>query len=455
VRLDHFGTNEVDLPMRPIDAENRPMTTPATTLTRGLSVPQGAALTIGAVLGTGVISLPALAADLAGPASIVAWVLLLALSVPLAATFAALGSRYPDSGGVSTYVRRAFGDHAATAVGWCFYWSIPVGAPVAALFAGNYVADASGGGRDTSYLIGGLLIVLVAAMNWFGLKVSGRAQLGLAGVLAMLLLVTTVAALPHAHWSNLTPFAPHGWSAIGPTAALLVWGFAGWEAVTSLAGEYRNPAHDIPRATGVALVVVGILYLGVVAAALLVLGPAAGTSRAPLADLLAIGFGEPARAVTTVVALLLTLGAMNAYFSGGSKLGAAMGRDGSLPSWFAQGSGAGEIPRRSLAVMLALGLAAHAACYLLHLGLSALVLVITGSFTLVYVLGTAAAVRLLPAGLSRALAVVAFVSVLGLLAVNGVHVVFGVGIALSGLAFAVRRKGSPVVPAMAAETVGC
>src|SRR3954469_23755207 len=83
-----------------------------------LDVPQGAALTIGAVLGTGVISLPALASDAAGPASLLAWVGLLLLSIPLASTFAALGSRYPDGGGVSTYARQAFGAPAATVVGW-------------------------------------------------------------------------------------------------------------------------------------------------------------------------------------------------------------------------------------------------------------------------------------------------------------------------------------------------
>ena len=42
----------------------------------GLTTLQGAALTLAAVLGTGVISLPALAADTAGPASLFAWVLL-------------------------------------------------------------------------------------------------------------------------------------------------------------------------------------------------------------------------------------------------------------------------------------------------------------------------------------------------------------------------------------------
>src|SRR5689334_24691368 len=63
-----------------------------------LDVPQGAALTIGAVLGTGVISLPALAVHAAGPASLLAWAGLLLLSIPLATTFAALGARHPDGG---------------------------------------------------------------------------------------------------------------------------------------------------------------------------------------------------------------------------------------------------------------------------------------------------------------------------------------------------------------------
>lgn len=51
------------------------------------------------------------------------------LSIPLAATFAALGARYPDAGGVSTYVRKAFGPKAAAVVGWCFYFAVPAGAP--------------------------------------------------------------------------------------------------------------------------------------------------------------------------------------------------------------------------------------------------------------------------------------------------------------------------------------
>jgi amino acid efflux transporter len=401
-----------------------------------LTVVQGAALSIGAVLGTGVISLPALAAEVAGPASLLAWLALVALSVPLAATFAALGARYPDSGGVSTYARLAFGRRAAAVIGWCFYVAVPVGAPAAAMFAGRYVADVLGGGSRTALAVAAVVTLIVATANFFGLRVSGRLQLGLASVLVLLLVVATVAALPYADVANLRPFTPHGWSAIGSAAALLVWAFAGWEAVSSLAGDYRRPRRDLPRATAVAIVVVGVLYLAVATTSILVLGSAAGTSPAPLADLLALGIGGPVRMVTAMVAVLLTIGAMNAYFAGAAKLGAALGRDKALPRWFAEGSAAGEVPRRSLIVVSVLALVSLAAVGVLDLDIEVPVLLTTGSFCLVYLVGTAAAVRLLPRhSWARRSAVVALLSTGALLELTGVYLVWALAIAVAAVAY--------------------
>lgn len=404
--------------------------------TGSLTVPQGAALSVGAVLGTGVISLPALAADMAGPASLLAWLALVLLSVPLAATFAALGARYPDGGGVSTYARRAFGRRAAAMVGWCFYFAVPVGAPAAAMFAGHYVADVVGGGPRTALVTATAITLVVATANFLGLRVSGRLQLGLATVLILLLVVATVAALPYADLANLQPFAPQGWAAVGSAAALLVWAFAGWEAVSSLAGDYRRPERDLPKATAVTVVVVAVLYLAIAGTSILVLGSAAGTSAAPLSDLLALGIGGPVRAITAVVAVLLTIGAMNAYFAGAAKLGAALGRDGALPVWFARGSAAGEIPRRSLLVVSVLALLSLAAFGALELDLQALVLVTTGAFSLVYAVGTASALRLLPRGTwAHRAALGALLAVVGLLVLTGMYVIWALALAAAALAY--------------------
>jgi amino acid efflux transporter len=419
-----------------------------------MTVPQGAALSVGAVLGTGVIALPALAAQTAGPASLLAWVALIALSAPLAGVFAALGARYPDAGGVATYVRTAFGSRAAAVVGWSFYFAIPVGAPPAAMFGGAYVAAAFGGGIRMTLLTAVLLIAVVTAMNVGGVRVSGRLQLGLAVLLVTLLVTATVTALPHARLANLHPFAPHGWWAVGPAAAVLVWAFAGWEAVTSLAADFRHPARDVPRATAIAVVVVAVLYLGVAAASILVLGGSAGRTPAPLAELLTIGVGGEVRVIAAVAALLLTLGAVNAYFAGAAKLGAALGRDGALPAWFARGSSAGEVPRRSLAVVSGASLLALAVVAGTGIGPKPLALLTTGSLVLVYVLGTAAAVRLLPRrSWSRRAAVVAFAAVVVLLFMTGWYVLWTLLIALAALAYE-RRPARAVAPRRARELVG-
>ncbi|MEM5371847.1 amino acid permease [Paraburkholderia azotifigens] len=363
-----------------------------------LSVMQGAALYVGAVLGTGVIALPALAAEAAGPASLVAWLALVLLSAPLAATFAALGARYPDAGGVSTYVRNAFGPRAAAIVGWCFYFAVPAGAPAAAMFGGAYVAAAFGGGEWTVIGTAAALMLTVTLVNALGLTVSGRLQLVLAALLVALLLAAVIASAPHARMANLQPFAPHGWLAVFPAAALLVWSFAGWEAITHLAAEFRRPAHDLPLAAGIAVVVVGVLYMGVATMSVMVLGPGAGTSSAPLAELLARGLGGKVHMLAAIAALLLTLGTMNAYFAGAAKLGAALGRDGALPQWLAQGSRAGDVPRRSLFMIAGLATFALVVVVIAGVGPKPLVLLTTGSFVTVYALGAAAALRLLPRG---------------------------------------------------------
>ncbi|WP_369373738.1 APC family permease [Promicromonospora sp. Populi] len=415
----------------------------------GLSVPQGAALTIGAMLGTGVISLPALAAGVAGPASLVAWAGLVLLSIPLATTFAALGARHPDGGGVATYARLAFGERASTMVGWAFYATIPVGAPAAAGFAGAYVADATGGGPGTALATTVAIIALCAVMNWFDLRVSGTAQLAIAGAVALLLAVAVVVALPHAQAGNLTPFAPHGWGAVGSAAALLVWAFAGWEILGSLSAEYRQPARDIPRATAIAVAVVGVLYLGVAFATVAVLGPTPGP--APLSDLLVLGFGEGARPVTAVVAVLLTVGAINVYFAGGSRMGAALARDGALPAWLA--AEPGRTPRRSLALITVVALGTTAVLALLHLSTDAILLMATATFSLLYVVGTAAALRLLPRwGIAWWCAAVSLVAALGLLVMTGAHMAGPVVAALGGLAWATWRRRRARVAAAAATT---
>lgn len=108
------------------------------------------------------------------------------------------------------------------------------------------MAAAVGGGQLTTGVTAAVLMVLVGLGNTYGVKVSGRFQLGLAGLLVALLVAAVAASLPHADLARLHPFAPHGWGAVGSAAALLVWSFAGWEAITHLAGSSARRAATCP-----------------------------------------------------------------------------------------------------------------------------------------------------------------------------------------------------------------
>ncbi|HEX2773812.1 MAG TPA: hypothetical protein VHN18_15460, partial [Micromonosporaceae bacterium] len=112
-----------------------------------------------------------------------------------------------------------------------------------------------------------------------------------------------------------------------------------------------------------------------------------------------------------------------------------------LPGWFARGRSAGEVPRRSLAVVA--GLSALSLTVVAVGGVEArpLVLITTGAFVLVYLLGTAAAVRLLPRGtLGHRGAVVALVAVAALVVMTGVYMLWALVLAAGALLYERRQR---------------
>src|SRR5919198_4258736 len=244
-----------------------------------LSVPRGAALYIGALIGPGLLLVPALAAEAAGPASVLAWALLLVLSAPLAITFAALGVRHPVAGGVSAYVRAAFGETAAAVTGVWFLTAVVFGGPAVALIGGYYVADLTDSGTAVAVAVALAMYGCVLIANIVGLRVSSGFQLALSAVLVGVVAVAVAVALPTHATDNWTPFAPHGWWAVGTAANILIWLFIGWEAMAQLAGDFRDPGRELPRAMALAFGVITALYAGLAVATIVV--TAGSGSRVP------------------------------------------------------------------------------------------------------------------------------------------------------------------------------
>lgn len=407
---------------------------PATVHGGRLGVVQASALYIAAVLGTGILVLPGLAADAAGPASVLAVTAVLLLSVPLAGTFAALAARYPDAGGVATFVRLAIGDTAARMAGYWFLFGVQFGAPVVATLGAEYLVAAVGADRGLVWVVALAFLAFPLTINFFGLRVSGKLQLGLTGLLVIVVVGVVAVTAPAVHAQNFEPFMPNGWAGVGVAISLFVWAFAGWEAVTHIAGEFRNPRRTIPLATAIAIVVVGLAYLALQIVTVGVLGGVSTGSttysQVPLIDLVAVTVPGVGPLVVAVIAAIVAVGVLNAYIPAFGNLAASLGRDGHLPAWFAKGAEGGSVPRRALVLVCVIELGYFGIAASQGLVLTPFILIHTASMVAVYALGMVAAVRLLERGsLGWWMAVASVILVAGLLVLAGPNLLVPVALA--------------------------
>lgn len=406
-----------------------------------LGLVRGSALYIAAVLGTGILVLPGLGADAAGPASILAVAVMLVLSIPLAGTFAALAARFPDAGGVATFVRLALGPTASRMAGYWFLFGVQLGAPVVFTLGAEYLVGALGGPRWLVPVVALAFLITPAIANWFGLHVSGSLQVFLSALLVVIVVAVVAVTVPGIDPAGFTPFLPHGWGGVGVAISLFIWAFAGWEAVTHISAEFRNPRRVIPIATAIAIAVVGFAYL---ALQFVTVGtPNRPTdSPIPLIDLVAAAVPGVGPIVIAVIAAIVAVGVMNIYLPAFANLAAALGRDGSLPAYLAKGAEAGGTPRRGLVFTLVLELVLFGILwFVFDLDLEPFILVNTACMAAVYALGMVAAVRLLEQwSVGWWMAVLSTVLVAGLLVLAGWHLLLAAALGVVAVLVTVVRR---------------
>jgi amino acid efflux transporter len=414
-------------------------------LRRTISIPQGVALYVGAVLGAGVLLLPGLAASRAGPASLIAWAFDCALGVPLALTFAALAAHTPDAGGVSTYATRAFGGAVGTVVGWYYFVAAATAQALVALTGAYYVAPYLGLDRSQTFVLAAAVLVLATLANLWGLRVSGRLQLAFSGVVGALLVLAIATAIPRFHATAWTPFAPHGLGSVGAVGVTIFFAFFGWEAISHLSEEFADPQRAVPRSTAISVGVITVLYVGLAVATVGTGTYGTGNDGTTVARLLSGSLGYAAGTIASAVALAIALGTANAFVAATSRLGYALARDGSFPPPLGRVGGRG-VPSIAVLVVGGWALLCLGISYAAGWSASTLLVVPNSLVILVYLSATLAAARLFR-GAKRVLALVATVMVAALIPFAGVVLVIPVAVAVLALGYRLtygrRRFGSP------------
>jgi len=350
-------------------------------LERSLTLRGAVTLNLLDMIGVGpFLTLPLLLAAMGGPQAMLGWVLGVLLAACDGLVWAELGAMMPEAGGTYAYLGKMFPGRWGRWLSFLFVFQLMFSAPLSvasgciglaqyagflsptlrsssvvhALHVGPYSFGASAG--RASWVA---IAVLLAAVVLLHRRLS--AMRGLATAMLALVLLTLgwsmVTGLLHGHIAQVFAF-PLGafrlnhafFAGLGSAMLIATYDYWGYYNVTFLGGETREPGRTIPRAVLLSIGIVAVLYLGLNASVLSVMGsPAiisAGTSldarRALLSEFMQVAYAptlgaHAALLLGRLAALLVMVTAFASVFAlllGYSRIPFAAARDGNFPAVF-------------------------------------------------------------------------------------------------------------------------
>ena len=289
-------------------------------------------LAVGDVIGSGIYLLPATAAALLGPASLLAVVAAGLVVALLVLCFAEASSHFDQPGGAYLYTREAFGPFVGFEVGWMTWLTrVATLASVANGFAlaATYVWPAASAGAARALLVAGPVLVL-AAIHARGVRAGVGVSVALVVVKLLPLLLFIAAGLSALEPARLRIAEVPSADAFGQAALLLLFAYGGFENTSVAAGEFRNPRRDVPFALLVMIVTVTAIY-GLVQLVALGTHPELATSTSPLAEAAGRFMGGAGGVLLTLGAMVSILGLQSNTTLNGPRYLFALARDGYGP----------------------------------------------------------------------------------------------------------------------------
>jgi basic amino acid/polyamine antiporter, APA family len=341
-------------------------------LKRSLGWPHLVALGVGAIVGTGILTLIGVGADKAGPSVILSFAIAGLICACAALAYAEMATMIPASGSAYTYSYVVIGEFVAWVVGWSLILeyslvvsAVAVGwsgyaAPLLQDWIGFPMALASGpelGGIVNLPAI--FIIAVVAGLLIYGTRESATLNAALVLVKVVALIVFVAVALPYFDPANADPFMPYGFpKSVSPdgvergvmaAAAIIFFAFYGFDAIATAAEETKNPSRDLSIGIVGSMLACVVIYMAVAAAAIGALSYTRfANSPEPLALILR-ELDQPwaARylAASAVIALPTVI---LAFFYGQSRIFFVMARDKLLPPSLARVSYRGSPVRITL-----------------------------------------------------------------------------------------------------------
>jgi APA family basic amino acid/polyamine antiporter len=323
-------------------------------LARTLGLFDAISIVVGSVIGSAVFLIPSTLLK-TNPSPLAAILVLLfagVLSFFGALAYGELAGMFPSTGGEYVYLRESWGPLWAFLCGWAYFLITQTGglAAVAAGFAALTGSVFPLGVLASKCCAAGMLIALTA-LNYFGVKAGARVNnimtLGkVAGILAI------VAAVIWRPTGNAVDWSwPRQWSLPQFAIALVpcLWCYEGWNVVTFVAGEIRNPRRDIPRSLACGLGIVLFVYIvSMWAYAKALPVPRLIASNSVASDAAVATLGSIGGTLVTITMLVSLAGCANATILAAPRLYFAMAKDGLLFRNFAYVHPLYRTPSRAL-----------------------------------------------------------------------------------------------------------
>ncbi|MCA1186752.1 MULTISPECIES: APC family permease [unclassified Saccharopolyspora] len=329
------------------------------------------------IMGSGWLFGAQYAAQAAGPASLLSWLVGGAAFTLIALVLIELGASRPVAGGIVRWPFLSNGPLTAGIVGWSVLLatSSATAAEASAItqYASHYLPWLYEDGALTApgLVLSAGLLALVMLLNWFGVRLFARVNFVLTAIKFGVPVITLAALLASGFSQGGDPvaagggFAPYGWTAALSAVATagIIYTINGFAPTIDLAAEARDPRRDIPRAVLTAIGLAVLLYLGLQVAFLYAVPESAlaggwhgidfSSPFGELALLLNLGW---LAALLYADAVISPGGALLVGIAGNSRVTYAMARNGVLPKRVTEVHAGSGVPRAALLVNFTLAL---------------------------------------------------------------------------------------------------
>jgi len=301
-------------------------------LIRELGLIEALAVGLGSMISAGIFILSANAAKRVGPAASLSFIFAGLICIPTALILAELATAIPKAGGSFTFISRAFGPLAGSIVGPGNWLGLTLFAAFNLCAFGHYLNYFI----PINPLLGSILAgILFIFLNYSGARIAGLLQRYIVIFLIAILIIFIYLGFNKVDINLYKPFAPYGWGVVIGVIGLIIVSYAGFEKISTISEEIKNPGRNIPLAIIGSVIIVMILY-GLILLVMTGILPinSIGSIKDPLVNIANSAMGKIGGAFLTLAALLATASSANAAIITSSRINYAMARDKILPGWF-------------------------------------------------------------------------------------------------------------------------